>query len=167
MVAIKSTVVINKYMRLSLEQFVKKYKIDDFTVPLELSSQEKINFYNDFINIFKAICRIFDKLTNIASLRGGQVLMSLAKLEKTEAIINKTDVKKSLNIDRLEKLIHSFEYLEKMNYIKIEKKTSKFHIVKLNEEDNPDFTLFKEIVQNFWETPEEEAKKVKKWGILK
>jgi len=154
-------------MMISLEDFIKKYGLDNFTQILELKNVDKINFYNDFNQIMKSICRIFDKLTNIASLRGGQVLMSLAKLQKTESVINKTDVRNSLNIDRGEKLLHAFEYLEKQNYIEIRKKTSKFHIVKLNEKDNPDFKLFREIVQKFWATPENDKNKAKIWSGLK
>lgn len=147
----------------SFEEFIQKYYIDNFTKTLELKGQEKVNFYNDFNEIIKSIARIFDKLTNIASLRGGQVLMSLAKLEKTETVINKTDIKRSLNIDRLEKLLHAFDYLAENNYISIEKKTSKFHVVRLNEKDNPDFTLFREIIQKFWISPKEEEERIKKW----
>ena len=150
-------------MSISFEEFIQKYYIDNFNKTLELKGQEKVKFYNEFIEIIKSIARIFDKLTNIASIRGGQVLMSLAKLEKSESVINKTDIKRSLNIDRLEKLLHAFDYLEENNYINIEKKTSKFHVIKLNEKDNPDFTLFREIIQNFWISPEEEEERVKKW----
>ena len=75
-------------MIISFEDFIKKYKLDDFKDKLELKSHEKIDFYNDFNDIMKGICKIFDKLTNIASLRGGQVLMSLAKLQQSEAVIN-------------------------------------------------------------------------------
>ncbi len=150
-------------MSISFEEFIQKYDIDNFTKILELKGQEKVKFYNEFIEIIKSISRIFDKLTNIASIRGGQVLMSLAKLEKSETVINKTDIKRSLNIDRLEKLLHAFDYLEENNYINIEKKTSKFHVIKLNEKDNPDFTLFREIIQKFWISPEEEEARVNKW----
>ncbi|MCJ7647111.1 MAG: hypothetical protein MUP85_00715, partial [Candidatus Lokiarchaeota archaeon] len=79
------------------------------------------------------------------------------------SVINKTDIKRNLNIDRLEKLFHAFDYLEENNYINIEKKTSKFHVIRLNEKDNPDFTLFREIIQKFWTSPEEEEERVKKW----
>jgi hypothetical protein len=81
------------------------------------------------------VCIILDKLSNIAPMRGAQVLMGLAKLQKTNTVINKTDIKNCLNIDRLEKLKYAFDYLENAGYITIEKKTEKFHIVKLNEED--------------------------------
>lgn len=154
-------------MPITFEEFLEKYKIDDFTKPLELKAQEKVNFYNDITEIIKSVCRIFDKLTTIASLRGGQVLMSLAKLEGTETVINKTDVKRNLGIDRLEKLLHAFDYLEQNNYIIIEKKTSKFHVLSLNEKDNPDFSLFKEIIQKFWLSPEEELEKTKRWSEVK
>ena len=103
----------------------------------------------------------------MGSLRGGQVLMSLAKLEASETVINKTDVKRNLAIDRLEKLLHAFDYLEQNNYVIIEKKTSKFHVVSLNEEDNPDFSLFKEIIQKYWLSPEEELEKAKRWSEVK
>ncbi|MEJ2296718.1 MAG: hypothetical protein P8Y23_18375, partial [Candidatus Lokiarchaeota archaeon] len=112
------------------------------------------------------VCRIFDKLTNIASLRGGQVMMSIAKLSSPDSVINKTDIKNNLNIDRLDKLWHAFEYLENENYIKIEKKTSKFHIVKLNEDENPDLILFREIVQSYWESPLESKEKTKDWRLI-
>ena len=69
-----------------------------------------------------------------------------------------------LDIDRREKLIHAFDYLLEHNYINIKKKTSKFHMVKLNEKDNPDFTLFREIVQKFWISPQEEKDKLKSWS---
>lgn len=146
----------------SIEDFVKKYKLDDFSEALELRGHDKVDFYDDFNKILKAFCRIFDKLTSIASLRGGQVMMSVAKLEEPSAVINKTDVKNSLNIDRLEKLVHAFEYLEHEEYISIEEKTSKFHIIRLNEKDNPDFTLFREIVQKYWTSPQEELEKAQK-----
>lgn len=151
-------------MPITFEEFLAKYKIDDFTKSLELKGQEKVSFYNDLTEMIKSVCRIFDKLTTIASLRGGQVLMSLAKLEESETVINKTDVKKNLGIDRLEKLLHAFDYLEQNNYIVIEKKTSKFHVVSLNDKDNPDFSLFKDIIQRFWLSPEEELEKTKRWS---
>ena len=151
-------------MPITFEEFLEKYNIDDFTKPLELKAQEKVSFYNDITEIIKSVCRIFDKLTTIASLRGGQVLMSLAKLEGSETVINKTDVKRNLGIDRLEKLLHAFDYLEQNNYIIIEKKTSKFHVLSLNEKDNPDFSLFKEIIQKYWLSPEEELEKTKRWS---
>ena len=150
-------------MRASYGEFIKRYKLDDFTVGLELKGHGKINFYNELNEIMNRVCKIFDKLTNIASLRGGQVLMSLAKLHHQKSVINKTDVKKSLNVDRLEKLYHAFEYLEHQNYIKVEKKSSKFHIITLNEKDNPDFILFQEIVKEFWTSPKEEKNRVKSW----
>ena len=154
-------------MRISYEAFIKKYQLDEFKKGLELKGHEKINFYNEFNEILKIVCRIFDKLTTISSLRGGQVLMSLAKLQVPESVVNKTDVKTCLNIDRLEKLMHAFDYLEQQNYIKIERKTKKFHIIKLNDKENPDFKLFQEIVQKFWTSPEEDKEKVKKWGDSK
>ncbi|MBY9008227.1 MAG: hypothetical protein KGD74_00015 [Candidatus Lokiarchaeota archaeon] len=90
--------------------------------------------------------------------------MSLAKLQDYEDIISKTDVMNCLNIDRREKLIHAFDVLVDQNYIKIKKKTSKFHMVKLNEQDNPDFTLLREIVQRFWTSPQEEKDEAKSWS---
>jgi hypothetical protein len=90
--------------------------------------------------------------------------MGLAKLQETNNVINKTDIKNCLNIDRLEKLKYAFDYLENAGYIKIEKKTEKFHIVKLNEEDNPDLTVFREIVQRYWKSPQEEVEQAKKWS---
>ena len=150
-------------MTISYEDFINKYKLDDFNEVLALKGDEKIDFYNELTDIMKSVCRIFDKLTNVASLRGGQVLMSLARLQKHESVINKTDVKKSLNIDRLEKLSHAFEYLENQNYIKVEKKSSKFHIIKLNKEENPDFKLFQEVIQKFWSSPEENKRSIKLW----
>lgn len=154
-------------MTISYEDFIKKYQLDDFSKGLELKGYEKVNFYNDLNEIMKIICKIFDKLTTISSLRGGQVILSLAKLQKQESIINKTDIKSCLNIDRLEKLMHAFDYLEQQNYIAIKRKTKKFHIVKLNDKDNPDFNLLQEIIQRFWSSPEEEKEKAKKWGESK
>jgi hypothetical protein len=151
-------------MNISFDEFIKKYRLDDFTIALELKGQDKVSFYNELNQLMRSMCRIFDKLTAIGSLRGGQVLMSLAKLSKSENVINKTDVKKNLNIDRLEKLLHAFDYLENENYINIEKKTSKFHVISLNETDNPDFILFRELVQKYWTSPEEEAERTKRWS---
>jgi len=150
-------------MTISYEEFIQKYQLDDFKKGLELKGHEKINFYNDINEIFKVICKIFDKLTTVASLRGGQVLMSLAHLQKSNTVINKTDVKSCLNINRVEKLMHAFDYLEQQNYIRIERKTKKFHIIKLNCRDNPEFNLFQEIVQKFWSSPEEQREKARKW----
>jgi hypothetical protein len=59
--------------------------------------------------------------------------------------------------------MHAFDYLEHQNYIKIERKTKKFHIIKLNDQDNPDFKLFQEIVQKFWTTPQEDKERITKW----
>jgi len=150
-------------MTISYEHFIQKYQLDDFKKGIELKGYEKINFYNELNGIFRSICKIIDKLTNIASLRGGQVLMSLAKLQESNTVINKTDIKNSLNIDRLEKLSHAFDYLEQQNFIKIERKSQKFHIIKLNTDDNPDFMLFQEIIHKFWNSPQEEKEKVNKW----
>ena len=152
---------------LSFNDFIEKYHIDNFEEQLELKGRNKITFFNDLTTIMNSICRIFNKLAMIFSLRGGQVLMSLAKLQASEEIISKTDVMNCLNIDRREKLIHAFDFLLEQNYIKIKKKTSKFHIVKLNEKDNPDFKLFREIVEKFWISPQEEKDKVKSWSDLK
>ena len=151
-------------MSQSYKDFLKKYNIDDFKTKLQLTGRTKIDFYNDIDKLLKSMCNIFDKLSNIAPMRGAQVLMGLAKLQETNQVINKTDIKKSLNVDRLEKLKYAFDYLENANYIKIEKKTEKFHIIKLNEEDNPDLTIFKEIVQKYWKSPLEQKEKIKKWS---
>ncbi|NVM43427.1 MAG: hypothetical protein HWN79_00785 [Candidatus Lokiarchaeota archaeon] len=148
----------------SITDLFEKYHLDSFEEALELRGNEKITFFNDLNSLLRSICRIFDKLTTIFSLRGGQVLMSLAKLQDSEEVISKTDVLNCLNIDRREKLIHAFDYLLEQNYIKIKKKTSKFHMVKLNEQDNPDFTLLREIVQKFWTSPQEEKDKAKSWS---
>ena len=151
----------------SINDFIEKYHLDSFDEVLELKINKKINFFNDLTALLKTICRIFDKMTTIFSIRGGQVLMSLAKLQGTEEVISKTDVLNSLNLDRREKLIHAFDFLLEHNYIEIKKKTSKFHMVKLNENDNPDFKLFREIVQKFWTSPEEEKNKTKLWSDVK
>ncbi len=151
----------------SINDFIKKYGLDRFDEALELKNRDKISFYNELEALMTTICRIFDKLTTVFSLRGGQVLMSLAKLQASEEIISKTDIMKCLNIDRHEKLIHAFDFLLEQNYIEIKKKTSKFHMVKLNEKDNPDFELFREIIQKFWTSPEEEKNKTKVWGDKK
>lgn len=148
----------------SINGFIEKYHLNNNDEPLELKGLDKINFYNDLSEIMKSICRIFDKLTTIFSLRGGQVLMSLARLQASEEIISKTDVMNCLNIDRREKLIHAFDFLLEHNYIEIKKKTSKFHMVKLNEKDNPDFEIFRELVQKFWTSPQEEKNKSKLWS---
>jgi len=151
-------------MSQSYKDFLKKYNIDDFKTKLQLTGHTKIDFYNDIDKLLRSMCTIFDKLSNIAPMRGAQVLMGLAKLQETNNVINKTDVKNCLNIDRLEKLKYAFDYLEKTGYITIEKKTEKFHIVKLNEKDNPDLTVFREIVQRYWKSPLEEKEKIKKWS---
>jgi len=151
----------------SFNDLTEKYNLDNFNKVLELKGHDKIDFYNDLNDIKQTICRIFNNLTTIFSVRGGQVLMSLAKLQKFEEIIIKKDVMNCLNIDRREKLAHAFEFLKEQNYIEIKKKTSKFHIVKLNEKDNPDFKLFREIIQEFWTSPQEEKNKTKLWRELK
>ena len=148
----------------SITNFFEKYHLDSFDEALKLRGNEKVTFFNDLISLLSSVCRIFDKLTTVFSLRGGQVLMSLAKLQDYEDIISKTDVMNCLNIDRREKLIHAFDVLVDQNYIKIKKKTSKFHMVKLNEQDNPDFTLLREIVQRFWTSPQEEKDEAKSWS---
>jgi len=151
-------------MSQSYKDFLKKYNIDDFKTKLQLTGRTKIDFYNDIDKLLRSMCNIFDKLSNIAPMRGAQVLMGLAKLQEANNVINKTDVKNCLNIDRLEKLKYAFDYLENAGYITIEKKTEKFHIVKLNEEDNPNLIIFREIVQKYWKSPQEEVKQAKKWS---
>ena len=151
----------------SINDFIEKYHLDSFEEVLELRGNDKITFFNELYTLLRSICRIFDKLTTVFSLRGGQVLMSLAKLQGYEDIISKTDIMNCLNIDRREKLIHAFDFLLEQNYIEIKKKTSKFHMVKLNEHDNPDFILFREIVQKFWVSPQEEKDKAKSWSEKK
>lgn len=148
----------------SITDLFEKYHLDSFDETLELRGNDKVNFVDDLNSLLSSVCRLFDKLTTVFSLRGGQVLMSLAKLQGDEDIISKTDILKCLNLDRREKLIHAFDYLLEQNYIKIKKKTSKFHIVNLNEEDNPDFKLLMEIVQRFWTSPQEEKDKAKSWS---
>ncbi len=95
--------------------------------------------------------------------------INIVKFIIKESVIIFQQIVKSngLNLDRREKLIHAFDYLLEQNYIKIKKKTSKFHIVKLNEKDNPDFKLFREIVQEFWTSPQQEKNNVKSWRDLK
>ena len=151
---------------ISFNGFIKKYHLDNFNERLELIGHDKINFYNDLDALMNSICRIFDKLTTISSLRGGQVLMSLAKLLSTEDVISKSDILNCLNLDRHEKLIHAFDFLNDQNYIKIKKKTSKFHLVNLNEKDNPDFKIFREIVQKYWTCPQEIKINLKSWRDL-
>lgn len=152
---------------ISFDKFIQKYQLDNFDEELILKGRNKIDFFNDLSSIMETFCRILTKLTTIFSLRGGQVLMSLAKLKSSEDVISKTDVLNCLNIDRREKLIHAFDYLLEQNFIKIKKKTSKFHMVKLNEKDNPDFILFRELVQKFWISPQEEKEKIKSWRDVK
>ena len=148
----------------SITDLFEKYHLDSFDEALELRGNDKVTFVNDLNSILESICRIFDKMSTVFSLRGGQVLMSLAKLQSYEDIISKTDVLNCLNLDRREKLIHAFDCLLEQNYIKIKKKSSKFHMVKLNEQENPDFKLLREIVQKFWTSPQEEKDKAKLWS---
>jgi len=148
----------------SITDLFEKYHLNSFDETLELRGNDKITFINDLNSIFESICRIFDKMSTVFSLRGVQVLMSLAKLQSHEDIISKTDVLNCLNLDRREKLIHAFDSLLEQNYIKIKKKSSKFHMIKLNEQDNPDFILLREIVQKFWTSPQEEKDKAKLWS---
>ena len=96
----------------SFNDLTEKYNLDNFNKVLELKGHDKIDFYNDLNDIKQTICRIFNNLTTIFSVRGGQVLMSLAKLQKFEEIIIKKDVMNCLNIDRREKLAHAFEFLK-------------------------------------------------------
>ena len=150
-------------MSQSYKDFLKKYKIDDFKTNLKLSGSTKIDFYNDIDKLLKTMSTIFDKLAMIAPMRGSQVLMAIAKLTGPNNVVNKTDIKRCLNIDRLEKILSAINYLEKAKYITIEKKTEKFHIIKLNEEDNPDLIIFREIVQKYWKSPQEEVEQANKW----
>jgi hypothetical protein len=151
-------------MSQSYKDFLAKYKIDDFKTNLKLSGHTKIDFYNDIDKLLRTMSTIFDKLATIGTMRGAQVLMAVAKLTGPNEVVNKTDVKNCLNIDRLEKLRSAFEYLEKANYIKIEEKTEKFHIITLNEEDNPDLRVFREIIKKYWKSPREEVELAKKWS---
>ncbi len=150
-------------MSRSYKDFLDKYKIDDFKTNLKLSGSTKIDFYNDIDKLLKTMSTIFDKLAMISPMRGAQVLLAVAKLTGPDNVVNKTDIMRCLNIDRLEKILSAIDYLENAKYITIEKKTEKFHIIKLNEEDNPDLTIFREIVQKYWKSPQEEIEQTKKW----
>jgi len=121
-------------MSQSYKDFLDKYKIDDFKTSLKLTGRTKVDFFNDIDKLLKAMSTIFDKLAMIAPMRGAQVLLAVAKLTGPDSVVNKTDIKRCLNIDRLEKILSAIDYLEKAKYITIEKKTEKFHIIKLNEE---------------------------------
>ena len=150
-------------MSQSYKDFLDKYKIDDFKTNLKLSGSTKIDFFNDIDKLLKTMSTIFDKLAMIAPMRGAQVLLAVAKLTGPDNVVNKTDIKRCLNIDRLEKILTAIDYLEKAKYITIEKKTEKFHIIKLNEDDNPDLAIFREIVQKYWKSPQEEVEQANKW----
>ena len=150
-------------MSQSYKDFLDKYKIDDFKTSLKLTGRTKVDFFNDIDKLLKTMSTIFDKLAMIAPMRGAQVLLAVAKLTGPNNVVNKTDVKRCLNIDRLEKILSAINYLEKAKYITIEKKTEKFHIIKLNEEDNPDLIIFREIVQKYWKSPQEEVEQANKW----
>ncbi|MHA2038463.1 MAG: hypothetical protein ACW98X_18675 [Promethearchaeota archaeon] len=150
-------------MTISIENFIEKYQLDNFKRVFELKGEEKVEFYNDFIKILRSICNIFVKISNLMSLRGGQVLLGLAKLENSENIINKSDIQKCLNLDRFEKLVPAFEYLEDQKYIKVRKKNPKFHVVELNEKDYPDLKVYKEIIHKFWVSPQEQKKEFQQW----
>ena len=150
-------------MTISVHDFIKKYQLDNYSEKLLLIGEKKVEFYNDFDRVLSSICNIFVKISNLMSLRGGQVLLGLAKLENSENISNKSDVQRCLNIDRFEKLLHAFKYLEDQNYIRVRKKNPKFHIVELNEKDNPDLKIFKEIIQKFWISPQEQKIKFQNW----
>lgn len=149
---------------MSFDKLIEKYQLNDFQSVLNLRKEEKVDFFNELESLMKSMIKIIDKLSNIASLRGAQVLLSLSKLYEKETVINKTDVQKCLNIDRREKLYHAFDYLEEQNYIQIEEKNSKFHILKLNEEDVPELGLLKELVQKYWTSPREEKKIAQSWS---
>jgi len=151
-------------MSQSYKDFLDKYKIDDFKTSLKLTGHTKVDFYNDIDKLLKSMSTIFDKLATIAPMRGAHVLMAIAKLTGPNKVVNKTDVKNCLNIDRLEKIQPAIAYLEEANYITVEKKTEKFHIIKLNEENNPDLRVFREIIQNYWKSPQEEVEQAKKWS---
>ncbi|MBY9014344.1 MAG: hypothetical protein KGD68_01500 [Candidatus Lokiarchaeota archaeon] len=150
-------------MSRSYKDFLEKYKIDDFKTNLKLSGSTKIDFYNDIDKLLKNMSTIFDKLAMIGPMRGAQVLLAVAKLTGPDNVVNKTDIMRCLNVKRLEKILSAIDYLENAKYITIEKKTEKFHIIKLNEVDNPDLTIFREIVQKYWKSPQEEVEQAKKW----
>ena len=151
-------------MSRSYKDFLEKYKIDDFKTSLKLAGHAKVDFYNDIDKLLKSMSTIFDKLATIGTMRGAQVLMAVAKLSGPDKVVNKTDVKNCLNIDRLEKIQPAIEYLERAKYITIEEKTKRFHIIKLNEKDNPDLRVFREIIQKYWKSPQEEVEQAKKWS---
>ena len=151
-------------MSQSYKDFLDKYKIDDFKTSLKLAGHTKVDFYNDIDKLLKSMSTIFDKLATIGTMRGAQVLMAVAKLSGPDKVVNKTDVKNCLNIDRLEKIQPAIEYLERAKYITIEEKTKRFHIIKLNEKDNPDLRVFREIIQKYWKSPQEEVEQAKKWS---
>lgn len=151
-------------MSQSYKEFLEKYKIDDFKTNLKLSGHTKIDFYNDIDKLLRTMSTIFDKLATIGTIRGAQVLMAIAKLSGPDNVVNKTDVKNCLNIKRLEKILPAIDYLEKAKYITIEEKTKRFHIIKLNETDNPDLRVFREIIQKYWKSPQEEVEQARKWS---
>ncbi len=150
-------------MTISLNGFIEKYKLNDFNKPLELSGRDKIDFLNDLNNIMKSISNLFDKLANINSIREGLALIAIAKLQKLDAVTLKKNVMDCLLIDRYDAINRAFENLEKQNYIKLEE-IARAHRIKLNENDFPDFAILREIIQQYWESPEEVKNKMKKWS---
>jgi hypothetical protein len=150
-------------MKYSIDEFIQKYNLDDFKEKLELQGKEKLEFYNDLEKIFKTFVKILDNAANIPSIRGLLLLMGLAKLNEFNEVINKSDIKDILNIDRLEKLSHAFDYLEKNNFIKVKEKTPRFHIVKLNKMDNPGLQMLEDLIIKYWESPKNKKSKVHDW----
>lgn len=153
-------------MTISLNEFIKKYELDVLNKSLELKGLNKAEFLNDLKIIMQSISKLFDSLASTSFKNEGLLLLGLAKLQKKDAVILKSDIKNCLLIERYDALTNSFEKLEKQNYIKIKEIRANIHQVKLNEEDNPNFKIFREIVQNYWESPEEQKNRVKKWEEL-
>lgn len=141
---------------------MEKYELNDINKPLELSGREKIEFLNDLRNIMESISNLFDKLTNINSIREGLVLIAIAKLQKLDAVILKKNVMDCLKIPRYDAIKRAFEDLEKQDYIKLEEIASG-HRIKLNDNKFTDLVILREIIQRYWESPEEQNNRTKKW----
>ena len=151
-------------MPLSYSSFIKKYNLNDITTPLSLVGTQKVDFVNDFNSLFKSLCTVFDKFATIASekkARCCQTLMAIAKLCLNGSKINKAGIMKALKLDKYREL--DLEPLKEHELIIIDKVNSNLHLLGLNLEKNPDLKIFSEIIQEYWQTINDNSEDAQKW----
>ena len=166
----------------SIEALIEKYKLEDFSEPLHLTPEKKIEFLNSLREIDKTFSIILDKMTSFEKRWAGQTLIALIKLitekdkeEQKDEIPPYRFVKAKIGLClgqertplRYESLNPALEVLEDRKFVKIEEKKVKLHFVTVYNEMIPNFNFLYDIINNHWECPNKNWTKINKFDKQK